>query len=105
MNWINWTRNRLRGRPDSEHEQALIRVVIMSLIFLYFSTTGLDSVTLLAGSYLAVSSIIFTWILIAPAKNVTRRVLGAVGDMAGASFGLALAAVDERQRHRATRVG
>ncbi|MGB5472918.1 MAG: ATP-binding protein [Gammaproteobacteria bacterium] len=91
MNWIDWTRSRLRGRPDSEHEQALIRVVIMSLIFLYFSTTELDQVTLLAGSYLAVSAVLFTWILISPAMNVTRRVLGMVGDMAGASFGLALA--------------
>jgi len=91
MNWIEWTRGRLRGRPDSEHEQALIRVVIMSLIFLYFSTTELDPVTLLAGSYLAVSIVIFIWILISPAKNVLRRVLGMAGDMAGASFGLALA--------------
>ena len=91
MNWIEWTRSRLRGRPDSEHEQALIRVVIMSLIFLYFSTTELDSVTLLAGNYLAVSIVIFTWILISPAKNLPRRVLGMIGDMAGASFGLALA--------------
>ncbi|MGB5339899.1 MAG: ATP-binding protein, partial [Gammaproteobacteria bacterium] len=90
-NWIEWTRSRLRRRPDSEHMQALIRVVIMSLIFLYFSTTALDSVTLLAGSYLAVSIVIFTWILISPAKNVPRRVLGMIGDMTGASFGLALA--------------
>ncbi|MGB5540323.1 MAG: ATP-binding protein [Gammaproteobacteria bacterium] len=91
MNWIDWIRSRLRGRPDSEHEQALIRVFIMSLIFIYFSTTELDQVTLLAGSYLAISTVIFTWILISPAKNVTRRVLGMIGDMGGASFGLALA--------------
>ena len=91
MNWIDWIRNRLRGRPDSEHEQALIRVFIMSLIFIYFSTTELDQVTLLAGSYLAVSAVLFAWILISPAMNVTRRVLGMAGDMAGASFGLALA--------------
>jgi len=91
MKWIEWTRGRLRGRPDSEHEQALIRVVIMSLIFLYFSTTDLDSVTLLAGSYLAVAVVIFAWILLSPAKNVPRRVLGIVGDMAGASVGLSLA--------------
>lgn len=91
MNWIEWTRSRLRGRTDSEHEQALIRVVIMSLVFLYFSTTELDSVTLLAGCYLAVSTVIFAWILVAPATNVPRRILGMVGDMAGASYGLALA--------------
>jgi two-component system sensor histidine kinase RpfC len=91
MKWIEWTRCRLRGRPDSEHEQALIRVAIMGLIFIYFSTTELDSVTLLAGSYLAVSAVIFIWILISPAKNAARRVLGMVGDMGGASYGLALA--------------
>jgi two-component system sensor histidine kinase RpfC len=91
MNWIEWARSRLRGRPDSEHEQALIRIVIMSLIFAYFSTTELDSVTLLAGSYLAVSIGMFAWILVAPGRNVLRRVLGMIGDMAGASWGLALA--------------
>ncbi len=63
----------------------------MSLIFLYFSTTDLDSVTLLAGSYLAVAVVIFAWILLSPAKNVPRRVLGIVGDMTGASVGLSLA--------------
>ncbi|MEZ5542089.1 MAG: response regulator [Pseudomonadota bacterium] len=91
MNWIEWARNRLRGRSDSEHEQALIRVVIMSLIFLYFLSTPLEAVTRLAGAYLALSACIFTWILLSPARNVPRRVLGMIGDMAGASYGLALA--------------
>ena len=91
MNWIKWTRNRLHGRPDSEHEQALIRVIIMSLIFVFFFVTGFDSVALLAGCYLATSTLIFLWVLISPAKNEPRRILGIVGDMAGASFGLALA--------------
>lgn len=91
MNCIEWTRSRLHGRPDSEHEQALIRVIIMSLIFLFFSSSGLPSVALLAGSYLTVSCIFMLWILISPAKNVPRRVLGMIGDMAGASFGLILA--------------
>ena len=58
-NWINWARGQLRGRPDSEHQQALIRVIIMGLVFLYFSTTALRGVTLLAGTYLAVSIAIF----------------------------------------------
>jgi two-component system sensor histidine kinase RpfC len=91
MNLIEWTRSRLRGREDSEHEQALIRVIIMSLVFLFFFMTELDAVTILAGSYLAVATLLFLWILISPAKNVPRRVLGMAGDMAGASFGLALA--------------
>ena len=90
-NGIEWIRGRLRGRPDSEHEQALIRVAIMTLIYLYFSTTDLAAVTLLAGSYLSVSIVIFIWILISPAKNPLRRILGIVGDMTGASFGLFLA--------------
>jgi len=91
MNWIEWPRSRLQGRPDSEHEQALIRVVIMSLVFGFFFSTGLDSVTILAGSYLIVSIMLVVWILISPAKNIPRRVMGIVGDMAGASFGLTLA--------------
>ena len=91
MHWIEWIRSRLSGRPDSEHEQALIRVTIMSLIFGYFSTTELGSVTLLAGSYLTVAVLIFIWILLAPTVNVPRRILGMIGDMGGASYGLALA--------------
>ena len=90
-NWINWVRGQLRGRPDSEHQQALIRVIIMSLVFLYFSTTTLHAATLLAGTYLAVSIAIFTWILLSPARNIPRRLLGMIGDMAGASYGLSLA--------------
>ncbi len=90
MNLIQWARRRVRGRPDTEHEQALIRVIIMGLIFLSFSTTELSSVTLLAGVYLTVSVAILGWVLISPAKNVSRRVVGMIGDMAGASFGLAL---------------
>lgn len=90
MNLFEWTRERVRGRVDSEHEQAFIRVIIMSVVSLYFSTTALDSVTLLAEVYLAVSVAILLWILISPAKNVPRRVLGMIGDMSGASYGLAL---------------
>ena len=89
-NWINWARGQLRGRPDSEHQQALIRVIIMGLVFLYFSTTALRGVTLLAGTYLAISIAIFIWILLSPAKNMPRRLLGMIGDMAGASYGLSL---------------
>ena len=90
MNLIEWTRERVRGRVDSEHEQAFIRVIIMSFVSLYFSTTELDSVTLLAEVYLAVSVAILLWIFISPAKNVPRRVVGMIGDMSGASYGLAL---------------
>ncbi len=90
MNLIQWARRRVRGRPDTEHEQAIIRVIIVGLFFLYFSTTELSLVTFLVGIYLAISAAIIIWILISPTKNVTRRVVGMLGDMAGVSFGLAL---------------
>ena len=76
MNLIEWTRERVRGRVDSEHEQAFIRVIIMSFVSLYFSTTELDSVTLLAEVYLAVSVAILLWIFISPAKKCTTAGCG-----------------------------
>ncbi len=91
MNLVAALERRLSGRADSEHEQALIRIIIMSLVFLYFSGTEMKPVIMLAGGYLTVSVAIFIWILLSPAKSVPRRILGMIGDLGGASYGLVLA--------------
>ncbi|MFN0042136.1 MAG: ATP-binding protein [Alphaproteobacteria bacterium] len=80
---------RLKGRPDSEHQQAIIRCVIVALLALYFGLLG-DSP---AGSesdfrmgfryalgYLAMAIAIVVWIFADPRKCVPRRFVAMVGD-------------------------
>ena len=80
---------RLKGRPDSEHQQAIIRCVIVALLALYFGLLG-DSP---AGSetdfragfgyalgYLAMAIGIVVWIFADPRKCVPRRFVAMVGD-------------------------
>jgi len=89
---------RLRNRPDSEHEQAIIRMAILSLSMGYFisplfNTWIKDPVeaTLLRElcvGYLAFSLFIFFSILISPKKSPVRRIIGTIADISGATLGL-----------------
>jgi len=82
-------RARFARRPDSEHQQAFIRVVIVGLLFLYLAADGTLSVTdvpglrmtaILSHLYLVVSigylACIFFW----PAASPTRRLVAMVTD-------------------------
>src|ERR1700751_348791 len=35
---LGFVRQRLRGRPDSEHEQAIVRIVIVAILATYYAT-------------------------------------------------------------------
>jgi two-component system sensor histidine kinase RpfC len=95
---------RLRARPDSEHEQALIRIVIVAALFALMSAGSGGTVVspehragaLLAGGYLAVSIAYFLCTVIAPQASPTRRLIAMVTDFATTSaflhFGDAAAA-------------
>lgn len=95
---------RLRGRPDSEHEQAAIRIVIVLLLFAYLAATGALANTQLAvrisawlaGGYLLVSCIYLGLIIVWPKASPARRITGMVTDFALTSafmhFGCASAA-------------
>lgn len=97
-----WDRIRktLAARDDSEHEQALIRLAIGGIIFLYFISpmpllwdeheSDLLFPRLISSSFLLVSLGIIAAILIRPAKSTARRLLGMVVDLATLSLVMAL---------------
>ena len=84
-----WLRTRLSNRPDSEHGQALVRLVIFVGVMIYlllgaaFGGLAQDvSQTALAMSSIGVSigSVLFCWILWAPGKSNVRRIIGMIAD-------------------------
>lgn len=83
--------NKLRGRPDSEHEQALIRVVIVGLLTGYllhallthpYPAHELLTLTQLGAAYFTVSCSIFIAILLRPKASHLRRLAMMAGDFA-----------------------
>jgi two-component system sensor histidine kinase RpfC len=90
---------RLHNRKDSEHEQILLRILLVSLLLGYLHTLTPDSHALgsalsssiqLVTTGLIISFLLLIALLIYPAKSVTRRVLGAVGDMGILSLCMAI---------------
>lgn len=89
----------LRTRPDSEHEQAAVRIIIQVVLFVYLLAHG-PSAGAAAGEwyfiltfislFIALSSTLFITILIWPDKSPSRRVIGILADVSAFSFGLAL---------------
>lgn len=92
-------RSRLQGREDSEHEQALIRLIIITGIFIYFFSIIPENLenakdwilgtAILSGCFF-LSASIFAAILISPAISVKRRILGIVLDISAFSFALSV---------------
>ncbi len=81
--------HRLRSRPDSEHEQAIIRIVIVALLVLYaLAWEGTDradvadmhKARLVATAYLIFSTLLFCHIVAFPAATPPRRFVGMAGD-------------------------
>ena len=95
-----WVKSRLANREDSEHEQALIRLIIGSIIFLYFMSPlpalwdeqagHLLVPRIVSSSFLFVSFLIFSAILLKPQKSISRRLFGIVLDISVLSIVLAL---------------
>src|ERR1700694_108275 len=89
-------RARLAARPDTEHEQALVRLVVGTVLFLYLLPQAL---TILGGEldpdpsyfavmvvYLVCAALIFAGILMSPGVSVARRLLAAVLDIGTVTF-------------------
>ena len=78
-------RARLSGRPDTEHEQALVRLVVGGLIVLYLLpgalAQGFQPTLFVMLGYLAVSVLVSAHILVAPGESPARRVIGAGADL------------------------
>jgi len=90
----------LSHRPDSEHEQALIRAVITALLFIYLNWSlsrdgrlDPEEFTLLwiCGLYHLFSLGLFLAITLSPAgKSTFRRCLGLVGDLCLTGYGISV---------------
>jgi len=87
---LDLLRARLKGRPDSEHEQALVRIVIVALASGYFlvldwlhafSDPHFVWGTLLTAGYLVLSLIYVSLIIARPGVSVARRLTAMVTDM------------------------
>ena len=83
-------RRRLKGRTDSEHEQAIVRIVIVGILALYFLTLywshGFEEPrfawgALWAATYLFVSAGYVGMIIARPAASPARRLVAMVTDL------------------------
>ena len=90
---------RLSSRPDSEHEQAAVRIIIQVVLLIYVLASGPASKTALQSWYfilifisffIILSLTLFCSILTWPDKSPLRRVIGIIADVSAFSFGLAI---------------
>jgi len=86
---ISMFREACSGRPDSEHEQALTRIAVLAVVFLYlcgvgilqgFHDTGVRAVFVLVG----IEFVVGAWILFAitrdSGESPRRRIVGMIAD-------------------------
>lgn len=91
---VSALRERLARRSDSEHGQALIRIVIVSIIWLYIFFMGADEKlsayqhqALFFISYCLLAAVgIFALIIIWPQASPSRRLLAIIIDFGAASY-------------------
>jgi two-component system sensor histidine kinase RpfC len=99
-NFMSAMRVRLAARPDTEHEQALVRVVIALALGAYLlgvpaftltllgadSLLGPDSLVFLA--YLGISVLILAWVMFSKTVSHLRRCVGLVADLSTLAFSM-----------------
>jgi two-component system, sensor histidine kinase RpfC len=77
-------RQALAGRPDTEHEQAIVRVLVVAVLCGYLAPeafAGSDLATIqVMFAYLAISVVLFLLILASPGASPSRRVAAMVAD-------------------------
>jgi two-component system sensor histidine kinase RpfC len=80
---------RLAARPDTEHEQGILRLIICALAFVYLLPDALahhDALPLyVIGTFLSLSLVIFVWIARSTRISPARRVLAQVIDVVAIS--------------------
>jgi two-component system sensor histidine kinase RpfC len=89
-------RARLAARPDSEHEQALVRLLVGAVLFLYLlpRAFGGDDVRYEASllfftamvCFMVLAAVVFGWIYLLPAPSPVRRVSASVLDIGTVTF-------------------
>ncbi|MFN3751312.1 MAG: ATP-binding protein [Thiobacillus sp.] len=86
-------RQRIRARPDTEFQQALIRFAFGVIAYLYFSSSWIDhpeyiysSIHFVAVFFLTTATLILAGSVLDPKASPRRRVFGAIVDFSTASF-------------------
>jgi len=93
-----WMHKRITARADSEHEQAILRLVLGFIASVYVLSPAHDAIAPLwgsvlqwtAASYMGASVALFVAILVWPGVNPARRYLGMLLDMGTTSFVIAV---------------
>ncbi|CAD7381011.1 MULTISPECIES: ATP-binding protein [Xanthomonas] len=89
MNPFGRIRQRLMHRPDSEHGQAIVRIVLISLILAYVLLPGVrhslpphqhTGVLVIVLTGLSLGLALFGWLLWRPGRSDARRILGMLAD-------------------------
>jgi two-component system sensor histidine kinase RpfC len=94
---LKWIRARVRARPDTELEQAIIRVVILGLLYVYFqSVFGFGNVEMspaerqllhvIGPGFIAFSFLLLFLVLRDTGISPARRLVGATADIVGCSW-------------------
>jgi two-component system sensor histidine kinase RpfC len=96
---LEWVRQRLTNRPDSEHAQAIVRLVMLVVVegYLLLVVSGRPEVAqalrlsqqLLAVEFLVALGVL-GWLLARPGISAPRRVLGMVADYSLMGIGMYL---------------
>ncbi|MGB5080471.1 MAG: ATP-binding protein [Burkholderiales bacterium] len=89
-------RARLAARPDTEHEQAIIRLLVGAVLFLYLLPQAFSKHELGGGTdellfsamvcFMFLASGVFAWIYFVPAPSSARRVAASFLDVGTATF-------------------
>ncbi len=97
MPLIETMRARLADRTDSEHGQAIVRIVFVSIVFVYFfspvfaaraDASSVQSARILGLTSISVSIAIFAAIVLWPMASVPRRLVGMIHDVAAISLAM-----------------
>ena len=99
MKLWSWMHSRLSGRPDSEHQQAFVRIALLALVagYLWFAIKPQGNVAYefaLSFAFLGVEFTIglgiIVWLLLRPAPSTPRRLLGMLADYSLMGIGMYL---------------
>jgi two-component system sensor histidine kinase RpfC len=83
---LGWLRERLKARPDTEHEQVLVRVAVGFVLGLYLLPEILapraagEPHILVWMAFLSLSAALLVWIIASPGVSTLRRTLAAALD-------------------------
>ena len=96
MVWWRWVRARLAARPDTEHEQAIVRVAIGLVLGMYILPEGLDFTqwfplrpdVVVFVSFIAESVGVLAWTLLSNKVSPFRRCFATTFDVATVSWSM-----------------